>query len=298
MRSRLSEVEQIVTRAPSGLGEQAAHAAAAAARDAGVAIGELHDVPELREAARLFATVWETGTTEPVNSDMLRGLSHAGNYVAAARRDGRLVGVSVAYLSIDRGELGLHSHITGVLPGTQGRHTGFALKQHQRAWSLARGIEAVSWTYDPLVRRNAYFNIAKLGTEVTGFYPDFYGSMSDGINRGDETDRCLVTWRLADERVVRASEGERIDADADALHARGAQVVLADRDGTPRRGRDRGALRLCATPPDITALRAGDPSRARAWRRALRDAVTAAMADGLTATGFTRSGWYVFEPRP
>ena len=88
-----------------------------------------------------------------------------------------------------------------------GRHVGFALKLHQRAWCLDRGITLLEWTYDPLVARNAYFNLGKLGARVAEYLPDFYGVMGDGINRYDESDRILVHWSLEDAVVVDACAG-------------------------------------------------------------------------------------------
>ena len=84
---------------------------------------------------------------------------------------------------------------------------GFALKLHQRAWCLDRGITLMEWTYDPLVARNAYFNLSKLGATVAEYLPDFYGVMGDGINRFDESDRILVHWPLEDAVVVDAHLG-------------------------------------------------------------------------------------------
>src|SRR6266542_3171738 len=103
------------------------------------------------------------------------------NYVAGAMRDRRMVGASVGFLHPAGGVFGLHSHITGVRAAARGRGAGFALKQHQRAWALARDLPVVTWTFDPLVRRNAFLNLVKLGAEVVEYLPDFYGPMGDGI---------------------------------------------------------------------------------------------------------------------
>ncbi len=104
----------------------------------------------------------------------------------------------------------MHSHITGVLPGLQSRGLGRVLKQHQREWAFARDVGHITWTFDPLVARNAHFNLRVLGARVTEYLVDHYGPMDDGVNRGDETDRLMVSWALAappaptpaDDRVV------------------------------------------------------------------------------------------------
>src|SRR5690348_10263716 len=156
-------------------------------------ITELTELDELREVAELFAIVWERPGEPPIGSDVLRALSHSGNYIAGARSDGRLIGGIAGWLGMHvAGDLHMHSHILGVLPGDEARGLGFALKQHQRAWCLERGVRAVEWTFDPLVRRNAHFNFTKLGAEAAHYLVDFYGPMDDGINTGDESDRILM----------------------------------------------------------------------------------------------------------
>jgi len=260
---------------------------------------EIGDVGDLKAAARLFAEIWATGEDRPpVSADLLRALSHNGNYVAAARLGDDIVGASMGFIALDGDRLKLHSHITGIAPRVQGRSIGAALKQHQRMWALGRGIDTITWTFDPLVRRNAWFNLVKLGASITAYHPHFYGAMEDGVNAGDESDRCVVEWHLGAERTVRAGEGHLVDVDSAALLSDGATFALApDERGAPVRGSDGGALRLCWVPDDIVAVRRRDPANALAWRRALRAAFTDAIDDGFAATAMTRDGCYVLARR-
>jgi predicted GNAT superfamily acetyltransferase len=287
-------------------------AAASAARQAGVDVTVLRHPDEFRAAAALFGVVWATSPEAgPGPADLLRALSHAGNYVAGAWRDGVLAGCSAGFLGLAAGpaaaarRLRLHSHVTGVLPDGRGAGVGFALKQHQRAWALERGITEVGWTFDPLIRRNAFFNLVKLGAEVVAYEPRFYGEMADGINAGDESDRCVVRWRLLDDRVAVASQGVAVEPDA-ALVEDAAVVLREGERGEPvaddaalagalTSGGPAGAgvaLR-CWVPADLVAVRGSDPARALAWRRGLRATMGEAMRAGWTATGMTRAGWYL-----
>jgi predicted GNAT superfamily acetyltransferase len=280
----------------------ASSAAEAAARRAGAALAELHEIGELTEVAELFIEVWRTERAEaPCTPALLRALAHSGNYVAGARLAGRMVGASVGFLYPAGHGVGLHSHITGVTDAAQVRGIGFALKQHQRAWALARRVDVVSWTFDPLVRRNAHFNLVKLGAEIVEYLPNFYGRMPDAINAGDESDRCLVSWPLASERAVAASRGPVPEPEVDALRRTGARVLLEeDPAGRPLIGAPGppGATALLAqVPDDIVAIRGSDPELARHWRAALRATMGEALGRGLAATGITRSGWYVLEDR-
>src|SRR3954464_11796779 len=103
---------------------------------------------DIARAVDLLAEIW--GEPGPVSPEMLRDLGYAGGYTSGAWIGDELVGVSAGFLARHGTELLLHSHISGVQPGRQGGNVGFALKQHQRAWALEQGIEAIEWTFDPL----------------------------------------------------------------------------------------------------------------------------------------------------
>ncbi|MGH2793016.1 MAG: GNAT family N-acetyltransferase [Actinomycetota bacterium] len=274
----------------------AAAGADAAARSAGLEIREIDDLTSLTGTAALFDRIWNNAAEEPLISiSTLKAMAHAGSYVSAAFLDGTLVGGLIGFLGIRRGELQLHSHVLGVSPDVQDRSIGFALKLHQRAWSLERGITTVAWTFDPLVRRNAYFNVTKLGAAITAYYDRFYGDMSDGINVGDESDRVLVEWSLEDATVAERSRAHGADPDVDALRAGGAVVALeADGAGEPVPGDGLGSgTMLVQVPDDIVALRARDAGAALRWRRAVRETLGRALDAGYVAGGMSRSGWYV-----
>ena len=173
-------------------------------------IVELSEVADLQQVVELFSKVWGVRDEVLINSNTLRALAHSGNYVAGAKTKGRLVGAVMGWLGgHPPGGLHLHSHILAVIPETEARGLGFALKQHQRSWCIARGIPTVEWTFDPLVRRNAYFNLTKLGAEASSYLVNFYGPMEDGINAGDDSDRILVTWNLQSAQAEAAAHKRR-----------------------------------------------------------------------------------------
>src|SRR5207247_8945224 len=154
---------------------------------------------------------------------------------AGAFIEGRLIGGLVGWLGgTPPHELHMHSHILGVLPGNETRGLGFELKQHQRRWCLDRGVNVMEWTTDPLVRRNAYFNLTKLGAEAPEYFVNFYGEMRDGINAGEESDRLLIRWYLDSDRAEVAAVGKLREPDAEELRGRNGGTVLAvGSDDTP-----------------------------------------------------------------
>lgn len=226
---------------------------------------------ELAAVDELAGVIWRTGGSAVVPRELLRVLAVTGSYVAGAFEAERLVGFAVGLLGLDGGELELHSHVAGVHPDVQNTGVGFALKLDQRRWALERDIRLVTWTFDPLVRRNAVFNLAKLGASVTEYLVDFYGDMADGVNAGQGSDRWWVRWEL---------DGP----------AAGAVVSGAKRFVVPRPGDI-----VCPTPDDIESLRAVDPEAARHWRGDVRAALTSALASGHRVVGVTVGGAYVLR---
>jgi predicted GNAT superfamily acetyltransferase len=272
---------------------QAFEAADAAAQAAGVTVRELSDLTELEDVVRLYVGIWGRGANPPMTVELLRAFTKAGNYVGGAFEGDRLVGACVGFFHAPAEDT-LHSHIAGVSGDMAGRSVGFALKLHQRAWAMLRGVSEVAWTFDPLASRNAYFNLVKLGAEAVEYLPNFYGPMVDDINGEDDSDRLLVRWRLADPAVTAACAGKAAPASAaDELAAGAVVAVGVDDAGAPQPGRLEGATALVAVPPDIGALRATDPALAARWRLAVREALTALVRDGGRIAGFDRAGWYV-----
>jgi predicted GNAT superfamily acetyltransferase len=224
----------------------------------------LDDLPDLESVDVLFTSVWGAGTPV-IGVELLRAISHGGGYVSGAYLQDRLVGASVGFRGSHRGSTTLHSHATGVSPETRGLHVGRTLKLHQRAWAAEAGIPLVTWTFDPLVRRNAWFNIARLGARPAEYLVDFYGPMTDAINAGDPSDRLLMVWEV---------EAPLPDA----------MIEAASHD-------------IVATPDDIEALRVADPAAASAWRLRLREELREPV-DAGRVIGFTRDGGYVLDDRP
>lgn len=275
---------------------EAIAAAEAAAHSSRVRIRELSTLEELAALAGLFEAVWRPEPhNPPVTTEWLRALTKAGNYVAAAYDGDQLAAGGVAFFG-PPADRAMHSHIAAVADLVRGRSVGFALKLHQRAWALVRGVSTVAWTFDPLVRRNAYFNLAKLAASPVEYLPNFYGAMHDAINAGEGTDRLLVHWQLGSARVSAACRGAATAADAAAARAAGAAEALAiSESGEPVHGVTDADTLLVAVPADIEALRLRDPELARAWRAAVADVLGRLMREGATVTGFDRAGGYIVD---
>jgi predicted GNAT superfamily acetyltransferase len=242
----------------------------------------------------LFDDVWGTNVaTRPVGPEHLRALVHSGNYVSAAYDADSMLGGAVAFFG-PPAERTVHSDVVGVRREARDRQVGYALKLHQRAWALERDVCTITWTFDPLVSRNAHLNLTRLHAVGVDYLEDFYGDMADSINHGQGSDRVLVSWPLTAPDVVAAVGG---DPSVPTRTAGEIASLLADVDGRPvLRPVDPATRRVrVAIPDDIEAVRRADPSLALGWRHAVRQAMGAELAKGAQITAFDRGVGYLMD---
>lgn len=263
---------------------------AAAAEMANVEVRELHTAAEAAEASLLLDEVWnvdQTGTNV-LEPGLIVAFAHAGNYVSAAySRDdpAEMIGVTIGFFGQPLGTV-MHSHIAGVRHEHIGHGAGSAMKLHQRLWCLRLGITEMTWTFDPLIARNAYFNFQRLGVSMVEYLEDFYGQMRDGVNAGQASDRMMVSWPL--DRPARVPA-----VSADAAFA----CLRADESGAPLVSevpREAAVVSL-DFPSDIENLRRHDPELATRWRLALRESLTALVADGWVLDTCLKGGTYLLH---
>jgi predicted GNAT superfamily acetyltransferase len=264
-----------------------------------VTVRELTGIEEMTAASTLWDSIWSRSVPSgagaagasgaaghEIDPSLMVALAHAGSYLAGAFVGDRIVGAALGFWG-SPAYGALHSHITGVLPGSAGQGIGSSIKHHQRDWVLAQGGHAITWTYDPLVSRNAHFNLNRLGARPESYLLDLYGSLADDLNRGDPSDRLLVRWSLTTSPVP-ASD-------------RPAAALVIDRGGVPAVGvsiddLDPTTPLTVAVPDDITALRRRDPATASLWRTAVREALVPLLDRGWAITGFDRRHGYRAEP--
>lgn len=236
-----------------------------------IEVRELESRAEMEAALDLLTAIWGE---PPMSPHLLVAIVVGGGYAVGAWADRALVGATIGFAGVVDGEVHLHSHVAGVDPARRRSGVGAAMKWHQHDWCAARGIEVVTWTFDPLVRRNARFNLVALGAVGERYVRNLYGAMTDAVNRGDESDRLLVRWDVGGIR---------------ATAARAGRLAVPDRSAAPRR---------VATPDDIESLRRSQPATAARWRLDVRTGLEAAMASGLVPTAVDDDGAYVLsEPR-
>ena len=258
-----------------------AHDAALTAR---VELRPLTSIEDADRIVRVMIATW--GEHQLLPREMIRALGDSGNTPWGAFDGEELVGYVLGWSGVDRDEgLHAHSHMLATIPDRRHRGVGFALKLAQRAQCLDQGISRVRWTFDPLLSRNAHFNLTKLGATADRFLPNFYGEMTDALNRGEQSDRLMVRWELE-----REPAGMSSDSGFEVLGRAGEDPSMP----SPSQVRSpAGAPALIRIPREYHDLRRRDRALADAWRAAAGAAFAACFGEGLVATGFTDDSTYV-----
>jgi predicted GNAT superfamily acetyltransferase len=254
--------------------------ARSAAESAHVRLRPLTSLEDFDHSIDVMIATWGRFQLPP--REVLTALAHSGNVPYGAFDGDEMVGFVLGWAGVDDRGLHVHSHMLAAMPAERHRGVGYALKLAQRAQALDQGIHVARWTFDPLVARNAWFNMGKLGTVADEFQRAFYGEMTDEINRGDRTDRLFVRWELdVDPAPRRAPDG--------------LPVVLAA-EGDPvapepvRRGDPTAVGARVEVPRDHPELRQRDPALASRWRDASAAALEECFDAGLIVGAFERDG--------
>jgi predicted GNAT superfamily acetyltransferase len=252
----------------------------------------------------LEVAAWSMDTAaQAVPGNMLQAIIHCGGMLIAAENDtGTMIGFVLGLPARCGNDFMLWSHMLAVHPDYQRQGIGQQLKLAQRRWALDHDYDIIGWTFDPLQRGNANFNLHKLGVFSNTYYVNFYGTMRDGINAGLPSDRIEVTWELHSDRVKAIADGElpalfedecreesfllRVDANgAGAIHLKQALHLTENRH-------------FVEIPYNINSLKRENLGKALEWQQALRQVMQSAFQQGYRATDFVVCGqrcWYILE---
>lgn len=229
---------------------------------------------EIDACVALQREVWHYPELDVVPRRMFVVAQAVGGHLFCAWAGEQLAGYALAIPGIRDGHPYLHSHMVAVAEPFRNRGVGYRLKLAQREDAIARGIHLIEWTFDPTQKRNAHFNLNKLGAIARRYSPDFYGPSTSAIHRGLPTDRLHAEWWVKAPRVVAALQGK--DVVTGAIQK---TVIVTDISAMAPRG-DNDKLREPENPELESLLN---------LRRQMMDA----LSQGLCAVRF-RAG----EPQP
>lgn len=289
----------------------------------------IESAQELSKVESLQRLVWSGSETDIVPIHLLVAAIHNGGLIIGAYREIKvgdqadLIGFVFGFPGFDFVQDSLRpkhvSHMLAVHPEHRDSGLGFALKRAQ--WQMVRhqGLDLISWTYDPLLSRNAHLNIAKLGAVCNKYRREVYGDMRDGLNMGLPSDRFEVDWWLNTKRVERRlSRRSRRPLDLAHYFAGGAEIINPTTIGDHGwsipgeitlpsevdEGMDdweRVSLLLMEIPFDFQGLKKNNEDLAKNWRQHSRNLFEELFRRGYLVTDFVRlqgphpRSFYVFS---
>jgi predicted GNAT superfamily acetyltransferase len=248
--------------------------------------------------------VWPGSETEIVPAHLLITAVHNGGLVVGTFVHDQLVGFVFGFPGIEftpDGPRPKHcSHMLGIRPDQRDAGLGFALKRAQ--WQMVRhqGLDHITWTYDPLLSRNAYLNITKLGAVCNTYRRSEYGDLRDGLNAGLPSDRFQVDWWINTRRVERRlGKRPRRPLKLESFLKASLQPLYEPHASEQAGGWLRppehfsplnGKLALAEIPSDFLSLKDADFALARDWRFFVRELFETAFAEGYIVTDFVYEG--------
>jgi predicted GNAT superfamily acetyltransferase len=228
----------------------------------------LSEQPQFREAVALQRTIWGFDEIELLPVRLFVVAAKVGGHAFGAYHDGRMVAFCLAIPGLKPGGRGyLHSHMLGVLPAYRDMGIGRRLKLRQREDAVARGIDLIEWTFDPLEIKNAYFNMERLGAIVRRYVRNQYGTTTSHLHGGLPTDRCIAEWWVNSARAIGIVKGE----------------AVANPPASP------AIMERISVPANIAEIRRDDPKQARALQAEMADRFEAAFGRGLAVVGVERT---------
>jgi predicted GNAT superfamily acetyltransferase len=264
----------------------------------------IENIEEMHLVEILQRQVWQESETDIVPAHLMNSAVHNGGLLLGAFIEQDLVGFVFGFLGYyttpDGPRLKHYSSMLGVRPEFRDQGIGFALKRAQ--WQMVRhqGIDRITWTFDPLLSRNAWLNITRLGAVCNMYLRDFYGKMRDTLNQGLPTDRFDVDWWVNSQRVNRRLSRRRRNELTLVHYLSGGALISnpaeMDVNHLPHPvenndlqvGKDLPFL-LVEIPADFQALKAADIRLALEWRVHSRLIFETLFKAGYLATDFVLS---------
>ena len=252
-----------------------------------IEIREVKETSELKAVEDLQKEIWRCSDREILPGLALIPLLEIGAVLLGAFSGREMVGFVLGLPGLERDRVILHSDMLAVRTEYRSHGLGHRLKLRQREQALAKGIDRITWTFDPLQSRNAYLNFAKLGVRADRYKMNYYGETSSFLH-STGTDRLWVTWDLKTDRVR-----QRLERGPN----RQGPLLLNDLPALVRVGEDNAPVcieysgsenAVIEIPGAIDSLVETDPALARSWRETTRIAFTTAIDAGLVVEDFFR----------
>ncbi|HYP49856.1 MAG TPA: GNAT family N-acetyltransferase [Pyrinomonadaceae bacterium] len=192
-----------------------------------------------------------------------------GGFTLGAFVEDELVGFVHHLIAVKNGEIIGYSHMAAISPDFQNAGIGARLKWAQREKALSQGVRFIKWTFEPMLPRNAHFNLNRLGATISSYAENYYGTdynvnfEPSGKPIGLDSDRLFASWQLDSERVKSFERGASAEIKSDIA-------------------------KIIEIPANWSELVKNDPLKAREEQLRVRAEFQTAFAENLICARFER----------
>lgn len=253
----------------------------------------LSTIEDLNKVIDLQRIIWGMDDIDLTPIHYLRMNLRNGGIVLGAKDGDEIVGFVIGLPARKYGEWVIWSDIAGVSPAYQGQGIGKQLKLIQRDWAIENGYKQIRWTFDPLQRRNANFNLNVLRAIGDVYEENVYGEIHDSLNAGMKTDRLEAAWNLLDEHLSTIPSPISINDGRFILAYREGELITAEIS-------DEDHLYFVEIPFDLVAHKKNNMKQLQEWQMTLRQTLQQAFAASYVADQFVVENdrcWYVLRPK-
>lgn len=266
-----------------------------------ISIHSVTTVEECRLIEKLHLDIWGSDEIDVVPDHLMLTIAKNGGIVLLAWLNEQPVGFAFCFQGQTKTGIRKQcSHQVGVLPDKSRQGIGYQLKLAQREATLTQNLDLITWTFDPLLSLNAYFNFYKLGVISQMYYRNVYGTMRSNINSGLESDRLQVEWWLNHPQVIQKLN--------QTYQPRVVEpTLILNRSISNQNGYLEPNQRFLTLnqprhfiqiPDNIDAIKQADLPLAIAWREQNRYLFETAFAEGYIVTDFIHQkgqGFYLIQ---
>lgn len=260
-------------------------------------IRQIDNYDDLSGIEALQTAIWQFEPMAVTPRHVFIAAIRSGGLVLTAYDDqDTLIGFALAFRGERQGQAVLYSHLVGILPSMQSHGVGYILKMRQREHAMEQGLEAIVWTFDPLLAKNACLNLQKLGGRVYTFIPNAYGASAFKIfGDGFLTHRFEVFWHLKNSPTFDAG---LFETSKRLINTQNGNEPLVDRallEGAE------GEPLILPIPAHHLPMRIENPALAHQWQDSVCHCAQVLLARGYAIAGFSAQepyGQYLLTYRP
>lgn len=245
--------------------------------EAGITIRSVETRAEYAACVELQRETWGRSFSDVVPVSMMGiAVKMGGICLGAFDPGGRMLGFVFGVTGPRHGELAHWSHMLAVRGEARNAGIGRRLKLAQKKALAELGVDTLYWSFDPLVARNAHFNVNRLGATIAEFVPDMYGATDSELHRLG-TDRFIARWSMKGVAGAVGSPCDRVE---------GSELPYMGKPGCNGHLPPGADVIEVPVPRDIDALAEGSFKEALAWRRSNGAALTSLFSEGYEIVGF------------